>query len=302
MRASARPDRPRAGRRESTHHGGVQGGAEAAVGRRRDERDVGIVGRVECRQCRVTVSRVDGARQRTDAAVGVVAVAARQLHDAVPDAVDSGGFVGRLRCVWRRAAARVAPVSVAAIDSNETRASSCAARRCCRCRRAPRRLRPTRAGPRRPAGARAHPAAPHRAAAPSAPGRPSRLRRRAPRRSPADCRRCGESVWCCRSSDPRQRWIVAASSGIAALIASEHGSVGLVRRIDSAKRAAALPVGATSVIRGGRWPVCSACSISSARIFTTVNVLPVPGPPEITRSGVAPPAAPPCAASRGRAR
>ncbi|MCY1523839.1 hypothetical protein D9M68_587480 [compost metagenome] len=70
-----------------------------------------------------------------------------------------------------------------------------------------------------------------------------------------------------------------ASSGSAALMASLTGSSALALRIASAMRAAALPVGAARPM-ARRWP--PGCSRSAASRRTTVVVLPVPGPPEIT--------------------
>ena len=85
---------------------------------------------------------------------------------------------------------------------------------------------------------------------------------------------------------PRQRWMVWAAVGIAALISGGHGRLLTAELIDFASVAAALPVGATNAIRGNEtsppaaW--AKACSTMRARIFPAVAVFPVPGPPEMT--------------------
>ncbi len=72
--------------------------------------------------------------------------------------------------------------------------------------------------------------------------------------------------------------MVVTLTGIWLLISSEQESVSFIFMIESFSLAAAFPVGAAIPILSclpGFWP------ISSASIFTTVDVLPVPGPPEI---------------------
>ena len=71
------------------------------------------------------------------------------------------------------------------------------------------------------------------------------------------------------------------SSGRRLFAESEQGSAPFNLRNDSCKRAAALPVGAASAMRSGR---SSASSSNSASNITTVRVLPVPGPPEMTQN------------------
>ncbi|MCY1348236.1 hypothetical protein D9M69_343790 [compost metagenome] len=78
---------------------------------------------------------------------------------------------------------------------------------------------------------------------------------------------------------PSRRCRVRASSGSAAFTASLTGRWALALRSASAMRAAALPVGAARPMARRSPPGCSS---SAASRRTTVVVLPVPGPPEIT--------------------
>ncbi len=80
---------------------------------------------------------------------------------------------------------------------------------------------------------------------------------------------------------PSKRCIVEASSGICSFIFSGQSSSSLPRLIASCNLAAAFPVGAARAIRR---LLELDCSRHSARIFATVVVLPVPGPPEITQN------------------
>ena len=77
---------------------------------------------------------------------------------------------------------------------------------------------------------------------------------------------------------PSRRCRVMASAGSAARSESDSGNAARPARTDSLSRCAALPVGAASAMRNG----CPAKCCNSARTRSTVNVLPVPGPPQIT--------------------
>jgi len=78
---------------------------------------------------------------------------------------------------------------------------------------------------------------------------------------------------------PSRRWIVVTWLGIARFTSSAHGSASRSEVMDDASRAAALPVGAAIAIRIRASPGCSS---NRPRMRTTVVVLPVPGPPEMT--------------------
>src|ERR1017187_4655174 len=75
--------------------------------------------------------------------------------------------------------------------------------------------------------------------------------------------------------------MVVARSGSWALVASSQDRVAFTVRIESWMRAAALPVGAATAMRSLR---LRSNSSSKARINTSVCVLPVPGPPEMTQN------------------
>ncbi len=92
-------------------------------------------------------------------------------------------------------------------------------------------------------------------------------------------RRCQRSsrwrVWPC--SRPTNAVAAAASGG--------SDRVAIASRMASSILAAALPVGAAIAMRGGPWPRLPASRTWATSSETTVWVLPVPGPPEITDTG-----------------
>ncbi len=82
--------------------------------------------------------------------------------------------------------------------------------------------------------------------------------------------------------EPKARCTVWAEAWMASRTASGTASLSRALSIDSLRRWAALPVGATSRMRGGGCPSAKRSMINSASSLTTVEVLPVPGPPTIT--------------------
>ena len=82
---------------------------------------------------------------------------------------------------------------------------------------------------------------------------------------------------------PRPRWIVAASSGIAARTAARARQLRLAGPDRSLSRAAALPVGASSAMRGGGRRRAQRLLDQQREDPHDGEVLPVPGPPEMTQ-------------------